>query len=237
MSGRQSIFIGDRFELNNGGYAIVDNYKNAKEISVITNTGFETVVQGGDIRKGILRDQLIRTVRDVGYLGIGKFNRYSESYKTWSNIHTRCYYEKYLLKQLTYINCIVADVWHNYQNFKTWHKENYIENWQLDKDLIFPGNVIYSPDKSMYVPREINSFFHSRKNETGLPLGVRKGYSRFRNSINTITFETIKEACDDYWRLKLEKLNILIIKYPEFEEILVNYYDYFYDRNYMNATN
>ena len=55
----------------------------------------------------------------------------------------------------------------------------------------------------------------------------------FANPLNTITFKTVKEACDDYWKLKLEKTLILIDKYPEFEEILVNYYDYFYEKYYV----
>ena len=232
--GSRAIFIGDRFELNNGGYATVTSYDGCFDIGIITNTGFETITKSSQLIGGMVRDPLVRSVHGVGYLGIGEYLKRSKSYRSWNGIHTRCYCEATSIRQPAYINCIVADTWHNYQNFKPWHKDNYVDGWHLDKDLLVPENVIYSPDKCIYVPSQINTFFlTSKKKFSKLPFAVSENNLRFDNPLNTITFKTVKEACDGYWTLKLEKMRILVDEYPEFEEILVNYYDYFYEKHYM----
>lgn len=45
--------------------------------------------------------------------------------------------------------------------------------WQLDKDLIFKGNLDYSPETCLYVPKEVNGFLVLRKTTRGAwPIGV-----------------------------------------------------------------
>src|SRR5690606_18704653 len=36
--------------------------------------------------------------------------------------------------------------------------------WSLDKDILFPGNKIYSVNTCCFVPNRVNKFFTSRKN-------------------------------------------------------------------------
>jgi hypothetical protein len=38
------------------------------------------------------------------------------------------------------------------------------QNWEgrhLDKDILVPGNKVYSPDRCLFVPREVNNLFSS----------------------------------------------------------------------------
>src|SRR5690554_1544968 len=43
--------------------------------------------------------------------------------------------------------------------FYSWYKEqDPPEGWQLDKDILYKGNKVYSPDTCVFVPRELNLF-------------------------------------------------------------------------------
>ena len=83
----------------------------------------------------------------------------------------RCYYPKFHEKESTYIECSVNKEWHNFQNFGIWYDENYYEiegeRTELDKDILYKGNKIYSPETCIFVPHAINSLFIKRQNVRG----------------------------------------------------------------------
>ena len=55
----------------------------------------------------------------------------------------------------TYIGCTVCIEWNNFQNFAGWFNENYIEGYDLDKDIKVNGNKVYSPVTCLIVtPKE-----------------------------------------------------------------------------------
>lgn len=59
---------------------------------------------------------------------------------------------------------------HGYMN-----KESNYKYWQLDKDILFPGNKNYGPDTCVFLPNDVNSLLitgRSRSSTSGLPLGV-----------------------------------------------------------------
>lgn len=90
----------------------------------------------------------------------------------------RCYDDKYHKKQWFYKGCKVCDEWLNFQNFAKWYEENYYEveeqRMHLDKDILYKGNKLYSPDTCVFVPQEINEIFTTRKNDRGnYYIGVR----------------------------------------------------------------
>ena len=66
-------------------------------------------------------------------------------------------------KYPTYIDCEVCEEFHNFQNFAEWYYDNYYEvegeRMELDKDILFKHNKIYSPETCIYVPQTINSLF------------------------------------------------------------------------------
>ena len=64
---------------------------------------------------------------------------------------------------------------------------------ELDKDILVPGNKIYSPDTCIIVPKRINDLFvhiHGRK-KNGLPTGVT--YSKKTGKYQA----TVRESCKD----------------------------------------
>lgn len=118
-------------------------------------------------------------INDADYIVIPRVNgknKHCKIYDTWDKMIRRCYSEKYQAKKPTYKGCTVAPEWHRFSNFKAWHdQQEYKEGMQLDKDIIYPGNKVYGPDKCVYVSRELNVLFIKANARRGkYPIGVVK---------------------------------------------------------------
>lgn len=97
----------------------------------------------------------------------------SESYKYWSRMIKRCYYQDVKRGINTYDDCSVCDEWHDLSTFAKWFDEHYVHGWALDKDILVKGNRVYSPSTCCFVPQEINNLFTKRSALRGeLPIGV-----------------------------------------------------------------
>jgi hypothetical protein len=91
----------------------------------------------------------------------------------------RCY-DPYTINKdrgLTYVDCYVCDEWLNFQNFAEWFYDNYYEikgqKMCLDKDILFKGNKIYSPEACILVPNRINVLFVKSNAIRGeYPIGI-----------------------------------------------------------------
>lgn len=79
-------------------------------------------------------------------------------YRKWRNMLVRCYYEKELQKHPTYKGCSVCQEWLTFSNFKAWMEKQDWEGKSLDKDILYPGNKVYSPETCIFVDQKINSF-------------------------------------------------------------------------------
>ena len=107
-------------------------------------------------------------------------NGIKEFYSLWVNMIRRCYDVKYKKIKTSYKNCQVCDDWKYFSNFLTWcndAKNNYHEGYQLDKDILFKDNKIYSPETCCFVPKQINILLingkEKRKNKNNdCPIGV-----------------------------------------------------------------
>ena len=119
----------------------------------------------------------------IGYIGEGSYRsrdknkKKTKCYNTWKNMLKRCYDLKVQEKQPAYVGCEVCDEWYNFQNFAQWYEENYYEvpgqRMELDKDILYKGNKIYSPDTCVFVPQSINTLFTKSDTTRGdLPIGV-----------------------------------------------------------------
>ena len=80
----------------------------------------------------------------------------------------RSYDEKYQQRQPTYIGCKVSDEFCNFQNFAEWYS-HYIYKCkyplEIDKDLLYEGNKIYSPRTCCLLPKEINTTLNSKRHD------------------------------------------------------------------------
>jgi hypothetical protein len=110
-----------------------------------------------EIRTGQIKHPLDRTVYGRGYLGIGEYT-YEENKKRsycWRAMFKRCYEENG--NYLPYTEVGVSEDWCNFQNFAKWYDENYVDGWELDKDLkSLDLTKEYSEGCCIFIPPELN---------------------------------------------------------------------------------
>lgn len=104
-------------------------------------------------------DYFVRTKKEVDGVLVDWECPY---YNRWKEMLRRCYSEKSLKDHPTYEGCTVCDEWLYFSNFRKWMVDQDWEGKQLDKDLLFEGNKIYSPDTCVFVPRNVNLFVITR---------------------------------------------------------------------------
>lgn len=212
--------IGDVFISNNCGEAIVIDLIDRSNAKVkFKNTGFECVYQRSHIRRGAIKDPFYPSVYGVGYIGVGvhvasKSKIQSKAYKSWVRMLERCYSDFYKNNRETYKNCIVTAEWHNFQNFCEWFLKNYIDGFQLDKDLSFLGNEIYSKETCFFVPGWLNNIM-SRCTMRGVnkQLGSTKRQYRHVSQISVngknLTIGSYRDAVSARRAYLLKKADLL----------------------------
>lgn len=109
-------------------------------------------------------------------------------YKTWVNMINRCYNERMVSMNPTYADCSVSDEWLRFSAFKCWMETQDWLGMELDKDILIPGNRIYSSETCVFVDPALNLFLVDRSAARGKwPLGVcwsgqaKKFMARCRN--------------------------------------------------------
>lgn len=90
------------------------------------------------------------TDSNCSYLGIHK-----KSYVAWKNMIHRCYNKKNKrYKNYGGVGIVICDEWHLYSNFEKWYDENYVDSYQIDKDINMGG--CYSPENCVFVSKSEN---------------------------------------------------------------------------------
>ena len=148
--------------------------------------------------------------------------KHTIQYNSWKAMHQRCNDSNLHLKHPSYKDCYICDEWLDFQNFAKWFDENYIEGYQLDKDLLTTGNKVYSPATCCFIPQEINLSIIKPYVSRDLPLGVYKHHYKFVTHIkeNKVSkyigiFNSIEEASDCYVKEKQKQLKELAQKYKD----------------------
>jgi len=94
-------------------------------------------------------------------------------YAVWENMLKRCYSKKYLERNPSYTGTSVCSEWLYATEFKKWMEQ---QDWQgkcLDKDIVVPGNKLYSPETCAFVLATTNLFVIARDASRGqYPIGV-----------------------------------------------------------------
>lgn len=114
-------------------------------------------------------DYVTRKMETIEVNGVRKQKLvwYCPYYRVWINMLERCYSEKFHERQPTYKGCSVSEEWLRFSNFKSWMEAQDFEGKQLDKDLLFEGNRVYSDKTCVFVSSAINNFTIERGNYRG----------------------------------------------------------------------
>lgn len=128
-------------------------------------SGYETIAEWREFNNGGIVDYLSPTIYGVATVGneidIFVNGKQIKEYCLWTGMLTRCFSDNYK-KTNAYRDVCCSTEWLYFPNFYKWlHKQsNYInimkERVEIDKDIIKPGNKIYSPDNCCVVPYYIN---------------------------------------------------------------------------------
>lgn len=79
-------------------------------------------------------------------------------YRAWTKMLERCYSAKLQESRPTYKGCSVSEEWLRFSAFKAWMETQDWEGKQLDKDLLFERNKVYSPETCVFVTQTVNKF-------------------------------------------------------------------------------
>lgn len=118
--------------------------------------------------------------RDGNWIKSYCYNRkqYSTAaYFLYTNLSSRCKEgSAYQKRQPRYVGCTMSERFKNFQFFSDWCQNSVGYNlpfYNLDKDILFAGNRIYSEDTSVFVPKALNCFLCDGEAARGLwPIGV-----------------------------------------------------------------
>lgn len=146
-------------------------------------------------------------------------------YSAWKSVITRSHSSKFKQSHPTYKDVTVCTEWLLFSNFRNWWVENNVRGWQLDKDLLQKGSLVYCPDSCIYVPGYINLLLTDHAASRGdYPLGVYKNMGLFKArvcSINSRTqrylgFFNTPEQAHKAWQIgKIGAIKDAINKYTE----------------------
>lgn len=162
-------------------------YKNNKEVLIEFQDKYKyrTYVKYTNFQDGLVRNPYDKTISGVGFMGVGESYRDNvEAYHVWNDMISRCY-DINSLNYSNYYDCTVCDEWHNFQNFIQWYNFNFYqvpnERMHLDKDILYKGNRLYSPETCVFVPAGINAIFtHKKKKSTELPVGCFYNHGKYK---------------------------------------------------------
>ena len=94
-------------------------------------------------------------------------------YESWTSMLKRCYSKKDLERYPTYIGTSVCSEWVYASAFKEWMEKQDWDGKSLDKDIIVPGNKLYSPETCAFVLPATNNFVIASNASRGeYPIGV-----------------------------------------------------------------
>ena len=100
---------------------------------------------------------------------------YCPFYVKWTAMKRRVCAIEYKTNHPTYEQATCSGDWLRFSKFKAWMEKQPWEGMELDKDIIVPGNKLYSPETCCFIPQKLNFIFRdfSRKVANfGAPMGV-----------------------------------------------------------------
>lgn len=191
--------------------AVLERYNNGVEITeeVITDIVNDIHYKTDDW----YANKWKRTMLGIGYLGCSDAEATMDNciYSKWANMLQRCYDENAHKLKPYYAPCTVDIEWHNFSNYREWHKENMMcdRKVDLDKDILIQGNKVYGSETCTLIPHFTNTVFEERGANTNITLNREtEKYDVVMNVLGKKeevgTFDTEEEARQGFINYKQE---------------------------------
>lgn len=221
-----------------GEYIIIKDLNSREVIIKFLKTNYICSVRRDAAKKGSVYDPYFPKIYGVGYFGEGNYTcsknncfgkiSANRARQTWGDMLSRCYNSNDIrFENYGKVGVIVANDWHNFQNFANWFSENYIEDYELDKDLLNINNKLYSSETCIYLPAKINKMLvnHRYENELLMGVGLRKDRARdgkIYKCTGTGKYFYSEQDCHFSWlNCKIEKFQKAITQFPELKQEIV----------------
>ena len=204
---------------NFGTLMKIIEYKNNKQVLIEFQDEYKyrTYVKYLDFQRGFVRNPYDRCIAGIGFMGVGEsYKDNINAYHVWNDMITRCY-DSNCSSYLNYYDCTVCEEWHNFQNFVQWYNFNFYqvpnERMHLDKDILYKGNRLYSPETCVFVPAGINTIFtHKKQKSTDLPVGCFYNHGKIQVVCRTYYKQVI------VGRFELDDIEAAFNAYKDFKE-------------------
>lgn len=111
--------------------------------------------------------------------------QHTRSDLTWSNMRNRCKNDGIVYP--SYAGCSMSENFKDFQFFAEWHQHQIgyaLPNYDIDKDILIPGNKVYSETTCVKVPHYLNMFISSQTRVKG-PL--KQGVTEFKGKFMSQT--------------------------------------------------
>jgi hypothetical protein len=156
---------------------------------------------------------------------IGGKKRHCPFYQTWASMLKRAYSEKKKVSHPTYEGVTVTPEWWSRRAFTEWMRGQEWQGRHLDKDILWPGNKIYAPDKCLFVPPEINNLLTNCRSSPWrvprrrlIPQRQRKKFEAYTSIKNKFThigyFTDVNKAECAFLRAKIGEIRRKAAQYP-----------------------
>ncbi|WP_155292773.1 hypothetical protein [Pseudomonas fluorescens] len=203
-------------QFGRGSRTAVTPYAPLKIPSFLKRAPSPTVPTPEPIAPALPMSAIPDTALDYG-VGIDDSPEGSEdaAHTSWLAMMKRVYPKDPTNPYPTYDGCSVDLCWHLYSDFKRWFDVNHIAGYQLDKDILQPGNRLYSPDTCVFVPAYINQTVRWRRKmpKSGFP-GVKAfaglWYASIMHKGVLTDYESRKDALEahcDWQRMKADTVD------------------------------
>ena len=150
-------------------------------------------------------------------------------YSSWGHMLARCYSARVHAERETYADCSISSDWMMFSAFRDWWLEHQVDGWNIDKDILFFGNKIYSKHTCVFVPQAINKFILDRgslRGEFMIGCGWNKAAGKFRSKCNNpitgkqehLGYFTLELDAHLAWkRRKIEFATLLCEQFPSLD--------------------
>jgi hypothetical protein len=151
--------------------------KCAEAVELVKTRGEFKTAYGGAYKSAYTKGWLDRLFADKPRLifGVGIYDGFRPAAANplrqwWMSMLVRCYSPNLSAGQASvYAGVAVCPKWHLFSNFERWAlTQGDLTGLELDKDILFPGNKIYSPETCCFVTSQLNHLL------TGSKRGQRK---------------------------------------------------------------
>lgn len=104
--------------------------------------------------------------------------QHTRSDLTWANMRNRCKNDGIVYP--SYVGCAMSENFKDFQYFVNWHRNQIgysLPDYDLDKDILYAGNLLYSESTCVKIPHFLNTF---TKGQTRVKDGLKQGVTEFK---------------------------------------------------------